>query len=290
MIRIKTVILVCLLFIAFKGAYAIRIASYNVYNYLSMDRYYDGKYRPNYPKPESGKKKLREIIQTIRPDILAIQEIGSLGHLKELQQDLSSEGYKMLHFAYSNDKDRDRNLAFLSNIPFVQSKAHERIFLQEGQSQQQVLRGLLEVEVNVNNQKLKLFNLHLKSRHTTKKDDPNGSRFRQNEARALINLISQNTNNGSIPHLVLGDFNDYPQSPTLLLFQNDKINPLKHIIAKDKQGNDWTHYYRKENIHSTLDYILHSINFPFSIIHQEIYSDRYYYKASDHRPIYIDIE
>ena len=47
----------------FIGAYAqgegmtIRVASYNVHNYLSMDRIVEGRWRPDYPKPEKEKDK-----------------------------------------------------------------------------------------------------------------------------------------------------------------------------------------------------------------------------------------
>ena len=40
----------------------LRIAAYNLDNYLVADRYVDGGWRPFYPKPESEKAVIRQII------------------------------------------------------------------------------------------------------------------------------------------------------------------------------------------------------------------------------------
>ena len=72
----------------------LRVATYNVRNYLMTDRLVPGKlgdkliWRKNYPKPEIEKTALRRIIAKVDPDILALQEMGGAPYLKELQRDL----------------------------------------------------------------------------------------------------------------------------------------------------------------------------------------------------------
>ena len=70
----------------------LRVATYNLNNYLIMDRIVDGRWRPAYPKPESEKTSIRQVIKRTYADILLLQEIGSLALLEELRDDLALEG------------------------------------------------------------------------------------------------------------------------------------------------------------------------------------------------------
>lgn len=254
-----------------------------------MNRYHEGKYRPNYPKPEREKKHLRKNIAHIKPDILALQEMGSHGHLLELQNDLQKEGYPMKYKFISEDFGRDRNLAFLSKIPILSSKAHEEILVKNGYGRQQVLRGLLEIEISYRNKPLKIFNLHLKSRRTTNQSDPNGSQYRHKESRAILEIIAERTNQGRIPCIVLGDFNDYQQSPTISLFKKNKTPKLYLLPCFDRKGETWTHYYKKGDTYSTLDYIFYSEQILIKENQGSIFYDRQYFRASDHRPVFLDL-
>ena len=77
-----------------QSAYAksIRLATYNLNNYLVMDRHVGAVWRPSYPKPEADKTIIRQVIKQASPDILAVQEIGALPFLEELRADLALEG------------------------------------------------------------------------------------------------------------------------------------------------------------------------------------------------------
>lgn len=52
------------------GQDSIRIASYNLKNYLIMDRLVEGSWTKNYPKPEAVKLIIHKNILEVRPDIL----------------------------------------------------------------------------------------------------------------------------------------------------------------------------------------------------------------------------
>ena len=47
----------------------LRIATYNLNNYLVTDRFVDGRWRPSYPKPEREKAIIRQIIKDVSPDV-----------------------------------------------------------------------------------------------------------------------------------------------------------------------------------------------------------------------------
>ena len=78
------------LFILISGTLVaeVRVGTYNIRIYLMTDRLVDGTWRKNYPKPENEKTALREIIAREKPDILAIQEMGTAPYLQELLRDL----------------------------------------------------------------------------------------------------------------------------------------------------------------------------------------------------------
>jgi mRNA deadenylase 3'-5' endonuclease subunit Ccr4 len=96
------------------GQESIRIVTYNLKNYLVMDRLVEGQWTKNYPKPEAEKSIIQKNILEVRPDILVIQEIGGKDFLNELKNDLNDLG---LDYAYSflmKGSDPIRHTAILS--------------------------------------------------------------------------------------------------------------------------------------------------------------------------------
>ena len=65
-----------LAFPLFACAEAVRVATFNLQNYLIMDRMVDGKWKRDYPKPEKEKRALRSILKKIDADVVAFQEMG----------------------------------------------------------------------------------------------------------------------------------------------------------------------------------------------------------------------
>ena len=74
------------------GENVVRVASFNLRNYLSCDRMVEGKWRQDYPKPEIEKKAVRSIIRSVNPDILVFQEMGDYPYFLELLIDLNVFG------------------------------------------------------------------------------------------------------------------------------------------------------------------------------------------------------
>ena len=212
-------------------AETVRVATYNVHNYLNMDRMVEGYWRKNYPKPEVEKEALRELILRIRPDILALQEIGGIGHLEELQQDLRTQGLVYNYAEMLNGPDEVRHLALLSNIPPKQVLSHDQIDFKYFDARQSVKRGLMEIVFETAGLRWHLFNVHLKSRWTDRKDDPNSAKRRVGEAQAIRDFLRERLPPEQVDsrYLITGDFNDARDSSTLRRFL--KVNETANIIS-----------------------------------------------------------
>ena len=63
-----------LAFPLFASAEAVRVATFNLQNYLIMDRMVDGKWKRDYPKPEKEKRALRSILKKLMPTWLLFRK------------------------------------------------------------------------------------------------------------------------------------------------------------------------------------------------------------------------
>ena len=201
-IKICSLLLCCPLILVGES---IRIATYNLGNYLTTDRLVDGVWRQNYPKPESEKNALRAVILKAQPDILLLQEVGSKAHLRELQSDLCIAGLDYPYRYHLMAFDQKRQIAALSQIEAKKVKCHTDLgFSYQGQ-RRTVLRGMLELVFELDNRtQFSVFNLHLKSRWTVDKADPQAMKFRRAEAQAARDRILEQTVAGSPMAYVLG--------------------------------------------------------------------------------------
>lgn len=286
----------CFLVLSLQGE-KIRVASFNVENYLVMDRMVSGKWQPNYPKPAKEKRALRALINQIKPDILAIQEIGKTPFLKELWQDLNSTGGMQYHdsaWMHGSTDEEERHLAFLTRIPISKVHHHTDLAFNYFETKESPSRGLLEVEFDLNGTRWSVFNLHLKSKWTERQEDPDANLRREKEARKIRDFIRKRyPPTSQYPHLVLGDFNDHKNSQALARFckVNDQILAVM-IPCVDSNGHFWTHYYDKQDSYSRFDYILASPSIlPKWIEGKAFIADQHFSLwASDHRMIYADFE
>lgn len=165
------------------------MATWNVENYLPSGRRVDGVFRPGYPKPESEKAALRDVIRAAAADVIAFQEMGDEAHLAELQRDLAREGMDYPHSAWLEAADPERHVAVLSNVPFVRIERHGHVPVRYPGSDDSVKRGVLEIVLMAGADEITLFVIHLKSRHTDRRDDPGSATQRAAEAVAIRDLV-----------------------------------------------------------------------------------------------------
>jgi endonuclease/exonuclease/phosphatase family metal-dependent hydrolase len=276
----------------------LRVATYNVRNYVATDRQVDGKYNPDWPKPEAEKTALRAVIREAHPDILALEEMGGAPYLEELRRDLATEGLDYPFSALVLGPDPDRHIALLSRVPFAQTHPRETIAFKLGGATELVKRGLLEVDFMTNGQPWSLYVLHLKSRLTEISSDPESAAEREGEARTLRDLIRKEhtilAGNTTTAHefvAIAGDFNDAKDAPPLQRFLELNNKPFFFAApAVDSRGETWTLYYPKADQYEHSDFILLSPAFvPLQKGKGGIIDGSDSLRASDHRLVWVDL-
>ena len=272
---------------------ALTIATYNVENYLVADRMVDGVYRDAYPKPENEKTALRQVIKSMAPDILALQEMGTQPFLDELLRDLKKDGVDFPHVVLLDGPDPDRHVAVLSKVPFKNILPHAAVPVLLMGKKDKVKRGVLEVSFATNEGDLTLFVVHLKSRRTERKDDVEGVKQRQEEAEAVRDLILKRFPDPTKGRFILcGDWNDTRSSKPVKSLQKRGETVLGEILrAADSRGEVWTHSYYKEDSYSRIDYVL--VSPPLKPVvcgsRGHIYDGPGVTEASDHRPVVVTL-
>ena len=272
----------------------LRIATYNLNNYLVTDRYVDGRWRPSYPKPEREKAIVRQIIKEVSPDVLVLQEMGSMDFLHELRADMGREDIHYDYFEHMEGEDQNRYLAVLSKRPPKAVFKHKDLNFKYFEGREVVKRGMLEMTFELTcGTNLQLFALHLKSRYTDKKEDLQSNLRRLREAEACRNRIIERTHYlGADKYLIVGDFNDHPSSATMRRFYrrgNLEIGAL--VPAADSRGELWTYFYEKESRYESVDGFVASPAFMAMIKSRcaKIVDSLGALTGSDHRMVYFDL-
>ncbi len=276
------------------GAEQVRVATFNLRNYLVCDRLVEGVWRKEYPKPEKEKAAARGIVSKVKPDVLAIQEMGDESFLRELQKDLRTEGLSYPHRVWMEAEDENRHLAVLSRIPIEATRRHDDLDFKYFDGREKVKRGLLEVVFKTKGGvHWTLFVVHLKSKWTDRKDDFESAIRRTGEARASRDFIKEAYPPEDSPnYLVTGDFNDHRDSAPLRRFLQCGYDQLTSIVpASDSRDEVWTHYWRKRDLYSRVDFFLAT-----SAMQERIMAGRGKVAdfpearvASDHRMVYLDL-
>src|SRR5437870_6005650 len=182
------------------------VATYNLENYL------DEPVGNRRAKSEAGRTKIRASIRALKPDVLAVQEMGSTNALLELRASLKSEGLDYPYWEHISGFDTNIHVAILSRLRFVARRPHTNEgFLLHGR-RFRVSRGFAEVDVQVNpHYQFTLIGAHLKSRREVPEADE--AELREQEAIILRQIIDGRLSaNPDLNLLVLGDFNDLKDS------------------------------------------------------------------------------
>jgi endonuclease/exonuclease/phosphatase family metal-dependent hydrolase len=283
----------------FSGAAAgatIRVAAYNVENYLDAPT----ESRPH-PKSEAARKKIREGILALNPDVLALEEMGSTNALLELRASLKAEGCDFPFWEHVRGFDTNIHVAVLSKLPIVARRPHtNENFLLDGR-RFQVSRGFAEVEIQAaTNFTFTLLAAHLKSRRPVPQADEGELRLQEaNKLRAIIDEKFKQDPDARL--VLLGDFNDLKNSAPLKSLIGRGKTKLTDTRPAERNGDNtpnenpryeprnitWTHYYGVEDTYSRIDYILLSPAMARRWLPVETYVLAFpnWSLGSDHRPI-----
>lgn len=283
-----------LVFLSALVAQALTVATYNVENYLVTDRMVDGVFRKEYPKPEAEKAALRRAIKAISPDVLAMQEMGTQPFLDELQRDLRAEGVDYPHAIVLQAADADRHVALLSRVPLKEVRRHDQVPTKYLGETDVVKRGVLEATFVTTEGEVTIFVVHLKSRRTERKDDPEGAAQRSAEAEAVRDLVLERfPDPAQAKFVICGDWNDTRGSRAVRAMQKRGDTVVGEILrAYDSRGETWTHFYRREDSYSRIDYLLVSPGLLPFVARKgtaEIFDGVEIGAASDHRPVFMKL-
>ncbi len=239
-------------------AQALTLATYNIENYTVADRMVEGVYRQAYPKPEKERAAVVKVVAGISPDILAVQEMGTQIYLDDFQRELRAAGQDFKFAVVLNAADPDRHVALLSKLPFKEVRRHAEVPATYFGKRELVKRGVLEVVFATNEGDVSVFVVHLKSKRTERSDDAESALQRAGEAEAVRDLVlARYPDPTKAKFIVCGDWNDTPGTRPVRAMQRRGDTDLGQILAaSDAHGEAWTHYYRKEDTYSRLDYIL----------------------------------
>ena len=298
--RPEIILLALLLCARFAGAETFRVATYNVDNYLAEAT------DTRSVKPAEAKAKVREGIRALKPDVLALEEMGGTNALLELRDSLKAEGLDLPFWEHVSGFDTNIHVAILSKFPFTARRPHtDDSFLLSGR-RYRVSRGFAEVDVQVNtNYSFTLIAAHLKSKRVVAQADE--AELRLEEAKLLrekIDALLTVTPNANL--IVLGDFNDTKDSASTKAVIGRGKHKLVDTRPSERNGDNtpspnpaweprnitWTHYYGKDDAYSRIDFILLSPGMAREWVKNETYvlSIANWGVASDHRPIMATFE
>ena len=273
-----------------------RVATFNVENYLDQPT----ETRPH-PKSAKAKVKIRESIESIKPDVLALEEMGTTNALLELRASLKSDGLDFPFWEHVAGADTNIHLAVLSKFPMIVRRPHTNdLFLLDGQ-RFRVERGFAEVEIQAaTNLTFTLIAAHLKSRRPVPNADESQERLA--EAKVLRGIVDEHfKTNPDARLVVLGDFNDVKDSDSVREIIGRGKFKLTDTRPAERNGDNapaenpdfdprnvaWTEYYGKEDVYTRMDYILLSPTLARDWVKEQTYIPTIpnWGVGSDHRPI-----
>lgn len=283
----------CLLAVRLTAATLV-VATYNVENYGPANRLTEEGYRQDYPKPETEKRALRQVIRALHADVLVLQEIGGAPYLEELRRDLRAEGLDYPESAVIEADDPDRKVAVLSRCRLASVIRHRDLTLPYRGGRVPVKRGLLEVKVAAGGVEVTIFAVHLKSRFTDFPDDPQSAQRRAGEAAAIRDrVLARFPDPAAARFLILGDCNDSRASrPLQRLMRRGGTEIAVWLPAADSRGEAWTHCWAKEESYTHVDHVLVSPALGPAVRDgaARIPDGPGVREASDHRPVAVTLD
>jgi len=273
-----------------------RVATYNLENYL------DEPTTSRLAKSAAAKDAVHESILALKPDVIALQEMGSQSALKELRSSLTAKGLELPYWEHVSGYDTNVHVAILSKFPFTASRPRTNdAFLLNGR-RFRVSRGFGEVDIQVTtNYSFTLITAHLKSKRPVPQAEE--SELRLEEAKLLREEIDARlAANSKVNLIVLADLNDTQDSASTKAVIGRGRTKLIDTRPGERTGQSlpepetrkvaWTHYYGKQDSYDRIDYILLSPGMAREWVTNETYvlALPAWGTASDHRPLVATFE
>lgn len=268
---------------------SVTFCSYNLKNWLLMQRSFGDEDSPLTAKPEAEKALVVAFLKDIHPDVLGVCEIGSLDDLKELQSRLRDQGLDLPHLEHCTGGDTTRSLGLLSRFPITARDSQTKLSYQMGAETFPMQRGILDATVDVGGGfEIRCLGVHLKSKRAIPEADE--SLMRRNEAHLLRKHLDRIFEAQPQAKIVsYGDFNEHRNEPAISEIIGSRSTPgyMIDLYLRDAHGQVWTHFWDAADVYGRLDYLFVSRSLrPYVDTKGTlIYTAADFDKASDHRPI-----
>ncbi|GEP45833.1 hypothetical protein BGE01nite_51240 [Brevifollis gellanilyticus] len=268
--------------------------SYNVRNWLKMERFEEGKTAPAAGKPEEEKRRVVEILMKIHPDVLGVCEMGTDEDVQDLQKRLKKAGIDLPHVERGHGGDPTRSLALLSRFPIKARNSQTDLTYKLGEQTFPMQRGILDATVELHaDLQVRFLGVHLKSMREV--DEADQALMRRNEAHLLRNhidkILAQNTQTRI---LCYGDFNEHRNEPSISAIIGSRASDayMMDLLLRDVNDQVWTHFWDAADSYARLDYVFTSRAMrPYIDLRNcRVHHERDFITASDHRPLVIRIK
>lgn len=283
-----------IVFAASSAARDVVFVHYNLENYLPMSRKVGEQIVPGAPKPDKQVRALVHVLESLKPDILGVVEMGDPRMLADFQGRLRGAGMDFPHLEWvKGEEGGERHLALLSKFPIVDRESREDVPLEIDGRRHRMGRGILDVTVQISpSYRLRLVGLHLKSKRAVPMYDQ--QKFRAKEALIVRSHLDKILAAAPDQNLLLfGDLNDTKNEFPIreILGPPGAPSSLRDLLLRDRYGLTWTHFWSHADVYSRIDYLMASKGLwpEIQMAQSGIASSRETRVASDHRPIYTTI-
>lgn len=265
----------------------VTVVAYNLNNFLDPALGYPES------KTAASRKACIANLAAINADIAVLLEVGGKRVAKQIAESLSEQGADYPFRTVVEGDDQVRQIAILSRFKPVDIAHETAATYKIGDEIVPVQRGFANCMFSCpNGYKLRIVAAHLKSKRYHPLGQTDMRRYESRQLRYLINRYILEDTDCNL--LLLGDFNDHPQSSPLNTLFNRRRRPngqLYDLRPVDDSQLSWTHYWDDEDIYSRIDYALVSqallpeIDFGRT----RIFSSSDWFAGSDHRPVIVTI-
>jgi endonuclease/exonuclease/phosphatase family metal-dependent hydrolase len=178
------------------------------------------------------------VIAAVDPDIAMLAEVENQAVLDDLDATALDGAYAEKVVSEGNDP-RAINIALLSKIPIDEVVSHaDDSFTKAGTGgpSYKYARDCLEVHLTFNGRRIVLLGVHFKAK--TAPDDPDKRLAEAQHTREIADAIAEKDPEAAI--VVLGDFNDLPDSPPYLAVAGEAPDVYTDAAASAASGDQWT--------------------------------------------------
>lgn len=192
--------------------------------------------------------KVADAIAEIDADVIALQEVEDSRAVKALNDVLAEKNKSYPHFwvGAGTDPFTGQDVAIMSRFPNITepilaySALRQDFSSEEGKDRVAALQKFMRVDLEISGDPVTVYALHLKSKRGNQVDS-DGERLAQ--AKMIRRLVRARLEKGRPNVVVMGDFNDGPNSDALREIRglNDSSWNMSHASASENmRGEQWT--------------------------------------------------